>query len=436
MKTGSQPKISWQSSISFVGGLVVADVLDDPAVGAGLVALAGVVAQALQRAGAGADALDRGDLLFEREDRLDLQGAADPGPGAADAAAAAQVLESVDREPHLQRLAGLLGARRPRPRASAPASAAAAAPSAQSPMPPAAVRESTTWIRSPPLPSSISRWRACPAASKVPEMPAEMWTETTSLPRVEQRLVDGEEVADRRLRGGGAALGGAQALVELVVVGDLGLALLLAVDRDVEADRLDAPLGEQVGREVGRRVADDGGLSARVSRRRFSQTAAAEPPPPPLHLLNDRYALTQRSPSPTRQPRRSASCSVVRPRAPTRRSASPFAAAAAQASSTRSPSTSPRTTTTSSRSTASPSSSTRSACSSSSAPRWTTWKACKAPGFQVNNPNVVAACGCGSSFQVKEETLLRRRRRGRSNRASSGPDRLDRSRPARGDAAG
>ena len=25
-------------------------------------------------------------------------------------------------------------------------------------------------------------------------------------------------------------------------------------------------------------------------------------------------------------------------------------------------------------------------------------------GFSVNNPNVVAACGCGSSFQVKEET--------------------------------
>jgi iron-sulfur cluster assembly protein len=24
-------------------------------------------------------------------------------------------------------------------------------------------------------------------------------------------------------------------------------------------------------------------------------------------------------------------------------------------------------------------------------------------GFQVNNPNVVAACGCGSSFQVKEQ---------------------------------
>jgi iron-sulfur cluster assembly accessory protein len=28
-------------------------------------------------------------------------------------------------------------------------------------------------------------------------------------------------------------------------------------------------------------------------------------------------------------------------------------------------------------------------------------------GFSVNNPNVVAACGCGSSFQVKEETAER-----------------------------
>ena len=48
-------------------------------------------------------------------------------------------------------------------------------------------------------------------------------------------------------------------------------------------------------------------------------------------------------------------------------------------------------------------------------------------GFQVNNPNVVAACGCGSSFQVKEDAeaapprssvaalfdLQRRRLRGR-----------------------
>jgi iron-sulfur cluster assembly protein len=25
-------------------------------------------------------------------------------------------------------------------------------------------------------------------------------------------------------------------------------------------------------------------------------------------------------------------------------------------------------------------------------------------GFQVNNPNIVAACGCGSSFRVKDES--------------------------------
>jgi iron-sulfur cluster assembly protein len=28
-------------------------------------------------------------------------------------------------------------------------------------------------------------------------------------------------------------------------------------------------------------------------------------------------------------------------------------------------------------------------------------------GFQVNNPNVVAACGCGSSFQVREDAADR-----------------------------
>ena len=29
-------------------------------------------------------------------------------------------------------------------------------------------------------------------------------------------------------------------------------------------------------------------------------------------------------------------------------------------------------------------------------------------GFPVNNPNVVAACGCGSSFQVKEDAPPKR----------------------------
>ncbi|OLE37861.1 MAG: hypothetical protein AUG48_03355 [Actinobacteria bacterium 13_1_20CM_3_68_9] len=32
------------------------------------------------------------------------------------------------------------------------------------------------------MPSSTSRWRACSADSQVPEIPAERWIETTSLP--------------------------------------------------------------------------------------------------------------------------------------------------------------------------------------------------------------------------------------------------------------
>ena len=32
-------------------------------------------------------------------------------------------------------------------------------------------------------------------------------------------------------------------------------------------------------------------------------------------------------------------------------------------------------------------------------------------GFQVNNPNVVAACGCGSSFRVADEDPSLRRTR-------------------------
>ncbi len=125
-KAGSQPKISRQSSTrpSAVSSSWMC--WTTQASSAGLVALAGVVAQPLDRAGAGADPLDRGDLLLQGQDRLDLQRRADPGAGAADPPAAPQVLEGVDREPHLQLLAGLLGAgehrlarrrrRRPRPR--------------------------------------------------------------------------------------------------------------------------------------------------------------------------------------------------------------------------------------------------------------------------------------------------------------------------------
>ena len=65
--------------------------------------------------------------------------------------------------------------------ADAPACAARAPASATKPMPPAALSESTTVTRSTPvLAASCSlAWRAL---STVPEMPPEMWTETTSRP--------------------------------------------------------------------------------------------------------------------------------------------------------------------------------------------------------------------------------------------------------------
>ena len=50
------------------------------------------------------------------------------------------------------------------------------------PSPPAAVVESTTSMRSPPLPSRSSASLAWRAASGVPERPPEMWTDTISLP--------------------------------------------------------------------------------------------------------------------------------------------------------------------------------------------------------------------------------------------------------------
>ena len=61
-----------------------------------------VLDQPPQGLGARPDPLDRGDLLLEREDRLDLERRAEPRGRGADAAAAAQVLERVDREPHLE----------------------------------------------------------------------------------------------------------------------------------------------------------------------------------------------------------------------------------------------------------------------------------------------------------------------------------------------
>jgi hypothetical protein len=75
----------------------------------------------------------------------------------------------------------------------------------------------------------------------------------------QQRLVDGDEVADRGLRGGDRLTRLSETLVEPLQVGYVRLALLLALDADVETDQMDVVLGDQFRRQVGGRVGDDRG---------------------------------------------------------------------------------------------------------------------------------------------------------------------------------
>jgi hypothetical protein len=79
---------------------------------------------------------------------------------------------------------------------------------------------------------------------------------------LEERPVDADEVAHRRLGGGGAGLAAAQPLVEVRVVGrgDLDLGALGALERDVQGDPLDPVLRDQLVRQIRGRVGDDRGL--------------------------------------------------------------------------------------------------------------------------------------------------------------------------------
>ena len=146
-----------------------------------LLALVGELDHALERAPARAHALDRRDLLLEREDRLDLQRRAEQRLRGADPPAPAQVLERVDREPHLQRLARRARpAPSPRPR-SRPRAAARAAISTISAL--AAAGRAAVPDADPLAARRRSRSAAgAPggADSQVPEMPGEMWIETIS----------------------------------------------------------------------------------------------------------------------------------------------------------------------------------------------------------------------------------------------------------------
>ena len=177
-----------------------------------------VVDHALERAPLGAHALDRRDRVLDREDRLDLQRAAEPAPaprrsarrGAGTRACRPRTRSSSARPRVVGARDDLLDARRRRAPRPPPAST-------MRPCPPQALRESTTSTRRCPPRAAISAaaWRA---DSHVPEIPPARWTETMSLPASTQRLVDLEEVADRRLRGRRQLAARAQPLVERVEV--------------------------------------------------------------------------------------------------------------------------------------------------------------------------------------------------------------------------
>src|SRR3954453_14525221 len=164
-----------------VGGLLVLDVLDDPAVGAGVLALAGVVTHPLQRSGAGADPLDGRDLLLQGEDRLDLEGAADPGAGAADPPTAPQVLERVDRKPHLQRPPRLLAPRQHRLGVPPGGGRGGGAEGAEAHA--AGRRARIHQVQALAVLALVDQpLPGLPRGLEVPEMPAEMWIETISRP--------------------------------------------------------------------------------------------------------------------------------------------------------------------------------------------------------------------------------------------------------------
>src|SRR3954453_3822273 len=90
-------------------GLAVLDVLDDPHVGAVVAALAGILDHSLEGSAPRSHALDRGDLLAKGQDRLDRLSPPQPCLSCPDPPSLSQVLERVDREPHLKRLAAALG---------------------------------------------------------------------------------------------------------------------------------------------------------------------------------------------------------------------------------------------------------------------------------------------------------------------------------------
>ncbi len=103
--------------------------------------------------------------------------------------------------------------------------------------------------------ASSRAWRA---VSTVPDIPVVMWTETMSAASRQQRLVDLEELADGRLRGGERALAGAQRAVELAPISDEVLASGAAILDEPQRNDSELVAGELLRREVVRGVRDNG----------------------------------------------------------------------------------------------------------------------------------------------------------------------------------
>ena len=240
----------------------------------------GRIDQPLEGAPSRAHALDRGDLLPEGQDRLDPERRAQPCLSGADPAPLAQVLERVEREPHLESVAATLGGRQ-RLRAAGSSTGGVRRREHHQPL---TAGCGATVVDMDALPSlalvqqPLARLRRRLAGSRDPGREVDR----DDLPPLGQkRLVDGGEVAHRRLGGGRPLIARAQALVEARVFGrgDLDLGPLLAIERDVEADALDPVLGDQLVRQVGGRVGDHG--RGRVGRHR----PLLSRPPDVLHAL-------------------------------------------------------------------------------------------------------------------------------------------------------
>ena len=239
------------------GPLGVLDVLDDPGVGAVVVAALQVLDHALERAAGRAHPLDRGDLGLEREDRLDLQRRAQPGapPPTRPPRRRYSSVSTTNQTADL--VAGLLGARQDRVRVGAAAGGARrrqrdqAEPSARG----LRVQDADPLAAPALLLEGLLGLDGRLEGARDARRDVDRDDVAAG---VQQRLPDLDEVADRGLRGGGQLGGGAQVLVVVVEAVELRLALLAAAPVDVETDQVQVVGVHDRLREVVRGVGDDG----------------------------------------------------------------------------------------------------------------------------------------------------------------------------------